>query len=257
MAKSASENQTLVKDAIERLFAVGAHYAYTRSRRHPSVRRFIFGAKSTVEIFDLEKTQALLEKAKTFVHSLGVSGKTLLIVGGKNEARGAVTAAAERLAQPFVAGRWIGGTLSNFKQVRTRVEKLIGLRDARERGELSKYTKLERLLIDRDIERLEHRFGGLVSLAHLPAAVFVIDPRHEAIAVREARALDIPVVAIANSDCDIASIEYPILGNDANMKSITFFVEEIAASFSEGQRIRKEETVSSASAVDAEAQVAA
>ena len=193
---------------------------------------------SKPKIVEPKLTKNALEVAKTFVHSLGAAGKTLLFVGGKNEAQNAVHAAAERLSLPYVAGRWIGGTLSNFKQIRSRVEKLVSLCEAREKGELAKYTKMERVLIDRDIERLERDFGGLVTLTDLPAALFVVDPKCERIAVQEAETCGIPVIGLANSDCDISDIAFPIPGNDTNIKSIGFFVDEIAGAYTEGIKAR-------------------
>jgi small subunit ribosomal protein S2 len=224
---------------IDALFSVGAHYGYKRSRRHPSVASYIFGLKNRIEIFDLEKTSGLLEAAKVFVQSLGRDGKTLLLIGGKPEAREAVRAAASRLAMPYVAGRWIGGTLTNFSEIKKRVARLEGLRESRETGELArKYTKKERLLLDREIARLEENFGGVTSLAGAPAALFVVDPREEHTAVKEAMRLKVPIVALAGSDCDIAGIDHPIIGNDSSRKSIAFFVEAIREAYEAGKRER-------------------
>lgn len=220
---------------IERMFAAGAHFAYSRSKRHPSVASFIFGAKNRVELFDLEKTERLLAAAKNFAKRLGAEKKTLLFVGGKNEARDVVRSAATALGLPHVAGRWIGGTLTNFSEIRKRLNRLEELTQERARGDLTKYTKKERLLIDREIGRLEANFTGLLPLKELPAALFVIDTKHEEVAVTEARKRGIPVIGLANSDCDIELVSYPVLGNDASIASITFFVNEIAGAYREGR----------------------
>jgi len=227
--------QTANDPLIDSLFGVGAHFGYRRSKRHPTAAPFIFGTKGGIEIFDLEKTKAELEKAEVFVKNLALSGKQLLFVGGKSETKAALAAAAERLSQPYVAGRWIGGTLTNFKEIRGRIDKMLDLRSKREKGELIKYTKKERLLIDREIERLENLFSGLISLKSLPAALFVVDPRKEAIAVTEAKKECIPVVALASSDCDLSLINYAIPGNDASRASIAFFVERIAKAYELGK----------------------
>lgn len=153
---------------IQTLFDAGAHFALPRARRHPSAARFIFGTKDRTDIFDLQETSARLEAAREFVRSLG--GKQILFVGGKHEVAELVKAAAQASGSPYVAGRWIGGTLTNFKNIRKRIDRLQKLTDERERGELEKYTKRERLLIDREIEELLARFGGLVSMTELPAA---------------------------------------------------------------------------------------
>jgi small subunit ribosomal protein S2 len=221
---------------IEALFSVGAHYGYKRSRRHPSVAPYIFGLKNRVEIFDLEKTSGLLEAAKAFVRTLGKEGKTMLLVGGKPEAREAVRAAAARLGMPYVAGRWIGGTLTNFSEIKKRLARFADLRASRESGELGKkYTKKERLLLDREIARLEENFGGVTTLTGGPVALFVVDPGHEHTAVREAARMKLHVVALAGSDCNITSIDHAIIGNDSSRRSITFFVEAIAQAYEEGK----------------------
>ena len=227
--------QTVTDPIIDALFAVGAHFGYRRSRRHPSAAPVIFGAKGTVEIFDLEKTRSALAAAEDFVSVLAKAGKAILFVGGKKEAAEAIVVGATTLGMPYVASRWIGGTMTNFGQIRGRVDRMLDLISKREKGELAKYTKKERLLIDRDITRSEELFGGIVPLAALPAALFVVDPRAEETAIREARKQKIPVVALANSDCDMSAITYPIPGNDASRASIKFFVERIVTAYESGR----------------------
>ena len=234
---SAKSTQTANDPIIDALFAVGAHFGYRRSRRHPSAAPVIFGVKGTVEIFDLEKTKSALAAAEDFVTGLAKAGKTILFVGGKKEAAEAIVSGATALGMPFVASRWIGGTLTNFGQIRGRVDRMLDLRAKREKGELAKYTKKERLLIDRDIARSEELFGGIVPLAALPAALFVIDPRAEETAMREARKQKIPMAALANSDCDMSAITYPIPGNDASRASIKFFVDRIVSAYQAGKTI--------------------
>ncbi len=226
---------------IESMFNAGAHFAFSRSRRHPSVAPFIFGAKNKVEIFDLEKTTTLLEDAKNYVKNLGKEGKMVLFVGGKSEARNAVKNAALSLNMPFVDGRWLGGTLTNYTQLRKRVEKMEKLTLEREKGELAKYTKKERLLIDREIANLERFFSGIVTMKELPKALFVVDPKKEKNAVKEAQQLKIPVIALAGSDCDLKEVTNPIVGNDASETSIQFFVAEITKAYNEGKKEGKTE----------------
>lgn len=228
-------SKTTTNSTIDSMFNAGAHFAFSKSRRHPTVSPYIFGIKNKVEIFDLEKTNALLEKSKEFVKNLGKEGKVILFVGGKSEARNAVKNGAMSLGMPYVDGRWIGGTLTNAVQIRKRVEKLEKLTSEREKGELAKYTKKERLLIDREIANLERFFSGIVSLKDLPKALFVIDPRKEKNAVKEALDMGVPVIALAGSDCNIKEISYPMVGNDASQTSIQFFVNEITKAYNEGK----------------------
>jgi small subunit ribosomal protein S2 len=237
-----------IASPIDTMFKAGAHFAFGRSRRHPTVAPYIFGMKNNVEIFDLEKTQGLLAAAAAFVENLAKEGKQLLIVGGKSEARGAVKGAGELLGMPFVDGRWIGGMLTNFGQIRKRVEKLERLTSEREKGELAKYTKKERLLIDRDIANLDRFFSGIIPMKELPKALFVVDPKKEYTAVKEAHDIGIPVIALAGSDCDINAIEYPIVGNDASKSSIEFFVSEVVKAYEAGKMLAKAATPKDATA---------
>ena len=224
-------NKQVNNPMIDSMFKAGAHFGFSKTRRHPSVTPYIFGIKNKVEIFDLEKTSVLLEKAKAYVASLGKEGKTILFVGGKSEARNAVKNGALSINMPYVDGRWIGGTLTNFVQIRKRVEKLERLTSEREKGELAKYTKKERLLIDREIANLERFFSGVVSMKELPKAIFVVDPKKEKTAVSEAMDMGIIIIAIAGSDCNIKAIDYPIVGNDSSQTSIHYLTQEITKAY--------------------------
>lgn len=217
------------------MFKAGAHFGYSRARRHPSTKPFIFGAKNRVEIINLEKSAGALEKAKQFTREIGAAGKQILFVGTKPEVCVHMMEAALSAGMPYVSERWIGGLLTNFHEIKKRVARLEDLTAKREAGELSVYTKKERLLIDREIKTLEKNFGGVTSLSELPKALFVVDPRHEKTAVAEAKRMNIPVIALAGTDCNISMIAYPILGNDSAAQSITFFVREIAEAVREGK----------------------
>jgi len=221
---------------IKTLFDAGAHFGFPRARRHPTAAPFIFGTKDRTDIFDLELTGKRLTAAQEFASSLAQSGKQLLIVGGKNEAIGIVKEVADRIGMPYVAGRWIGGTLTNFKNIRKRIDRLQKFMAERDSGELEKYTKKERLLIDREIENLLSRFGGLVSMIDLPDALFVIDSRHEETAVKEANQLGIPVIGLSNSDCDFARVQYPVPANDTSVKSIRLVADAIVNAYESGKR---------------------
>lgn len=225
------QNEGLITD----MFAAGAHFGYSRSRRHPSVKPFVFGAKSGVEILDLEKTSAELERSKDFIKTLAKGGKQILFVGTKNESKKAIEDGALSVDMPFIVERWAGGVLTNFPEIKKRIARLEDLRAKRENGELAVYTKKERLLIDKDIERLERNFSGIVSMKEPPVAVFVIDPKKESIAVKEAHTMGIPVIALANSDCNLKDVEFAIPGNDSSISSITFFVKQIVDAFKEGR----------------------
>ena len=224
------------KKTIDSMFSAGAHFGLGRSRRHPTVAPYIFGSKNNTDIFDLEKTEGLLEKAKAFVASLAAEGKSILFVGGKKEASVTVKTVAQSLNMPYVDGRWIGGTITNFTQVRKRIDRYEKLVSDKEKGELAKYTKRERMLIDKEIASLEKMFYGIVSMKKAPDAVFVVDPRREKIAVKEASDFNIPVIAISGSDCNILNITYPVVGNDSSKASIQYFTEEMAKAYQSGKK---------------------
>jgi small subunit ribosomal protein S2 len=223
-------------EIIERMFKVGAHFGFSRSRRHPSAIPYLFGTKQRVEIFDLEKTATALERAKAYARALGAEGRMLLLVAGKPEARTIIKTAAMRIGMPYVAGRWIGGTLTNLPEIKKRIARLENLRAARESGELTKYTKKERLLIDREIARLEEGFSGIIPLKDgIPAAMFIVDTRREHIAIAEAQALGVKTIGLTNSDCDLSKVDIAVPGNDAAAESIRFFVDEITAAYQAGR----------------------
>ncbi len=211
----------------EALKNAGLQYGYSRTRRHPSTKPFIEGNHNGVDFINLEKTQEQLENALTFLSSMKNAGKVILFVGVKPEIRQIVKEVALSLNAPYIAERFIGGTLTNFPQIKKRIEKLHELLKKKETGELNVYTKKEQLLIQRDIDRLDRDFGGISSLTNIPHAIVVIDPRHEDMCIKEAKRLHIPVVALSNTDCKIDGIEYPIVGNDGSVSSIRFVLEAI------------------------------
>jgi small subunit ribosomal protein S2 len=222
-------------EIFDAMFGVGAHYGLPKARRHPSVKKYIYGLKQKTDVFDLEKIEELLKQAKNFAKKMGEERKTVLFVGGKPESHAVIKNAAENVDASYCVGRWIGGTITNFSEIKKRVGKLKRLLSNKESGALSKYTKLERLYIDREIEKLQTMYGGLVRLEDkLPSALFVIDPKSEMIAVKEAKDKNIPVIALANSDCDISIIDYPIVANDSARKSIEFFTNEVVNAYKEG-----------------------
>ncbi len=219
------------KDLIEKMFKAGAHFAFSKSRRHPSSKPYIYGVKNRVEIFDLEKTSESLERAKVFAESVAKTGGQMLFLSSKKEAAEIITRALSGTDIPFVAGRWIGGTLTNFSEIKKRVQKMEDLIDKREKGELSKYTKMERLLIDKDIKKLENLFGGIRTMKELPKALFIVDHREDHTARNEANQMKIPIISLAGSDSDMSLVEYPIPANDSSISSINFFVDEIVTAY--------------------------
>jgi len=228
-----TENNTNI---IERLFKAGSHFGFSKSRRHPSTVPFIFGSKNGTDIFDLEITAQQIEDAKKILAEAGENGKKVLFVGTKEEIASAVKTAAEKIEMPFVANRWIGGMLTNYSEIRKRIERLKTLTAERESGELErKYTKKERVVIGREVDKLEFNFGGVKDIERTPALMVVVDPRHNFIAVQEANDMKIPIVAIMNSDCDAGKIQAPIMVNDALTTSVELVLSELTDAYTEGR----------------------
>ncbi len=214
---------------IQEMFEVGAHYGYSRTRRHPTTKQYIYGSKNRTDIIDIEKTEAQLEKVEELLKTIVGSGRQVIFVGSKPELRDLVKGTAESLNMPYVDERWIGGTLTNWKQIKSRVVMLEDLGEKSEGGTLMYKTKKEKLLLERKIEKLGRRFGGLTTLKGIPAALVVIDGREEVNAVMEAHMMGIPVIALSNTDNDIRLVDFPIMANDNSRKSVDFFLKQFAA----------------------------
>jgi len=221
---------------VERLFETGAHFAQVKSRRHPSMKPYVLGTKAKVEIFDLAKADVQLTKAMEVMATLSRDGKTILFVGGKREVANCVRETAKKIGQPYVASRWLGGTISNFTEIKKRIDRLADLTQKRETGELAKlYTKLERIFIDREIQRLEDRLGGITTLSKRPDAMVIVDTKAEAHATKEAKDAGIPVIGIMSSDCDLTDARFPIAVNDASKKTVALVLSELSSAFESGK----------------------
>lgn len=215
----------------EALMEAGVHYGYSRTRRHPTVTPYLYGNKNGTDIIDLDKMMPQIEKVGSFLGELGSAGKSVLFVGVKPEARNAVIETATTLKQPYITERWIGGILTNFGEIKRRIEKLEKMKEERVSGEYAKYTKKEQLLINREMERLNKYFSGLIGMTKMPDAIIVVDSKKEHIAILEARKMNIPVISIGNTDCNIKNIEYPIIANDSSASSIGAILAILKAAF--------------------------
>ncbi|MDQ5890013.1 MAG: small subunit ribosomal protein [Patescibacteria group bacterium] len=221
---------------VREMFEAGAHFGYSKSRRHPSVETFIFGYKNKVAILNLEKGAESLSKILDFVSDLGQNGKQILFVGNKAEAKQVVKAGALSINMPYVAERWIGGALTNTSEIKKRLNRLEEIKADEENGALQKYTKKERNLIAKEKEDLERNFGGITGLKKLPDAMLVIDSDAEVIAMNEAIKMHIPVIGLANSDCNISNLNYALVGNDASVRSIEYFISKVVEAYKEGKK---------------------
>jgi small subunit ribosomal protein S2 len=228
------ENKKEVDTTVEKMFKAGAHFGYSKTRRHPSVSKYIYATKNKGDIIDLEQTSLMLDKAAEFIKDLGSKGKTVLFVGTKPEAKTAIKEAAESLNMPYIVERWIGGTISNFTEIKKRIAELENYHKDSTTGGLDKYTKKERMVMSKKMEKLTRYYSGLLGLKKAPDALFVIDAKSEHIAATEAQKSNIPVIALVNSDSNIKKIDYPIVGNDSGIPSIKFFTLAIVNAYKEG-----------------------
>lgn len=221
---------------LKRLFNTGAHFAQVKARRHPSMKPFLVGTKGRQEIIDLEKTTVQLDAAKAVMTTLAKEGKTILFVGGKVEVSALVKKAAQDMNAPFVATRWLGGTISNWTEIKKRIDRLAELEDTSATGVMSKqHTKLEIVKMDREKKRLQERLDGITTLTKRPDVLLVVDSKHEKYAVKEANEARIPVIALMSSDCNLKEVAYPIVANDASRDTVKLVLTDLVEAFKKGQ----------------------
>lgn len=213
-----------LKDLLE----AGCHFGHQSRRWNPAMKKYIYGERDGVHIFDLVQTKAGLDAALEFVKKLVKEGGVVLFVGTKRQAQEVVKREAIKAGMPYMALRWLGGMLTNFGQMQKRVHKLKDLKAKRESGDLKKYTKREQLLFDREIAGLEKFLGGVADMEKMPEALFVVDTHREEVAVREANKMGIPVVGMVDTNGDPGRVDYVIPVNDDAVKSIELVVETIA-----------------------------
>jgi small subunit ribosomal protein S2 len=239
----------VVEITMQELLEAGVHFGHQTRRWNPKMKPYIFGKRNGIYIIDLSKTLKQFREAAEFVYKLGQEGRRLLFVGTKRQAQDAVAEEARRCGQYFVTHRWLGGTLTNFVTIRQSVERLLDI-EARLAEEGGAHTKKEKLRLDRERERMNRNLEGVRDLEALPDAIFVVDPKKEAIAVAEANKLKIPVAAVIDSNSDPTGITYPIPGNDDAIRAIATYCDLISDAVLDG--IQQEMTKSGGDVGEAE-----
>lgn len=229
--------------SLQELLEAGVHFGHQVRRGHPRMKPYIFGARDGVHIIDLTQSEKCLKEAAEFVYELGKTNKVLLFVGTKKQARPIVEELAQKLHAPYMVARWMGGFLTNFDEIKKNIKLLKDYKAQKEKGELSKYTKKEQLLLERKMAKLEKDFAGVMDMEKVPDVVFITDAVSENIAIREANRLGIKVVALADSNCNVSEIDYPIPGNDDAIKSIKILVGAIASAYEAGKKEAVKEAV--------------
>ena len=214
--------------SMKQLLEAGVHFGHQTRRWNPKMAPYIFTERNGIYIIDLQKTVRKLDEAYNFVHEVAANGGEILFVGTKKQAQEAVKEEAERVGMYYVNARWLGGMLTNFKTMRTRVERLAQLKKMQEDGTFDMLPKKEVMKLMGDMEKLEKYLGGVKDMKKLPGALFIVDPRKEKIAVAEAKKLGIPVVAIVDTNCDPDEIDYVIPGNDDAIRAVKLIAGAMA-----------------------------
>ena len=222
--------------SMKQLLEAGVHFGHQTRRWNPKMAKYIFTERNGIYIIDLQKTVRKVDEAYEFVRSVAEEGKTVLFVGTKKQAQEAVKEEAIRSGQFFVNERWLGGMLTNFQTIQKRINRLKELETMESDGTFDVLTEKEVMQLRHEMSRLEKYLGGIKEMRKIPGAIFIVDPRKERIAVAEARKLNIPIVAIVDTNCDPDEIDYPIPGNDDAIRAVKLLTEKIADAVIDGNK---------------------
>ena len=224
---------------MKSLLEAGVHFGHQKRRWNPKMRQYIFSARNGIHIIDLQQTLKLLEKAKEFIADVSAQGKRVVFVGTKRQAHETITNEAQRCGAFYVSTRWLGGTLTNFKTIQTRMDYLVKLEERKAAGEFERRPKKEAQRLEDSIKRLNRYLGGIKEMVEMPGALFVVDIGKESLAVAEAERVGVPVVALVDSDCDPTKVDYVIPGNDDAIRSIRLVTGQMADAVIEGRNRRE------------------
>jgi small subunit ribosomal protein S2 len=224
--------------SIKELLEAGVHFGHQTKRWNPKMKKFLFGERNGIYIIDLQKTLKKFQEAQSFVQDVANRGEAVLFVGTKKQAVDTVQEEATRAGSPYVNRRWLGGTLTNFQTITRSISRLKQLEDMKATGKFEAFSKKEVLKLEREMEKLNHALLGIKQMEQLPGAVFIIDPKTERIAVREARRLAIPVVAVVDTNCDPDEVDFPIPGNDDAIRAIRLITARLADAVVEARGAR-------------------
>ena len=250
MISSGDKETTQETITMKALLEAGVHFGHPTQRWHPRMNQYIFAQRNGIHIIDLQQSMSLLERAAAFVRDLVSNGETVLFVGTKRQAQDPIEQAANKCGMFYVRNRWLGGMLTNFHTIQRRIEHLIRLEDEKDKGTLAVLTKKEGLKKEEELGRLNRNFGGVKKMNRIPGAIFIVDIGQEKIAVEEGRKMNIPIVALVDTDCDPDLVDYPIAANDDAIRSINLVANYISDAVIEGMT-RRELQVSS---IDTESQ---
>jgi small subunit ribosomal protein S2 len=229
--------------SMKALLETGVHFGHRTRKWNPRMKPYIFTERNGIHIIDLQQTLDALEKAYALIRDSVAAGGSLLFVGTKRQAQETIETEAGRSGMPYVNQRWLGGTLTNWQTIRSRIDELSDLERQRDAGEFQQLTKKEALMKNREIERLQGRLGGIREMRSLPRLLFVVDVRREETAIHEANLLRIPVIALVDTNCDPTGVDYVIPSNDDAIRAIKLIASKIADAALEGRALRKDEEI--------------
>jgi small subunit ribosomal protein S2 len=227
--------------SMKQLLEAGVHFGHQTRRWNPKMARFIFTERNGIYIIDLQKTVKKVEEAYAFLRDVAASGAPILFVGTKKQAQNSIREEATRCNMFYVNERWLGGTLTNFRTIQTRIARLKELEAMFADGTTAQYTKKEAIIMKRELDKLEKNLGGIKDMKKLPGAIFVIDSKKEEIAISEARKLNIPVIATVDTNCDPDLVDFPIPANDDAIRAVKLLAGKMADAILEGRQGQQEE----------------
>lgn len=233
---------------MKSLLEAGVHFGHQTQRWHPRMKQYIFAQRNGIHIIDLQQSMVLLERARQFVSQVVEGGESVLFVGTKRQAQDSIEQAAKRCGMFYVNHRWLGGTLTNFPTMQSRIDYLVRLEERKARGGFRQLPKKEAMKLDEEIQRLNRNFGGVKEMTRLPGAMFVVDISREKIAVAEGRRMNIPIVAVVDTDGDPDLVDYPIAANDDAIRSIGLVTARMADAVAQGMNRRRERASAAAEA---------
>lgn len=221
---------------MQELLEAGVHFGHQVRRGNPRMKPYIYGVRDGVHIIDLAKSEEMLKEAVQAAYDLGKSGKVMMLVGTKKQAKEIIESLAKEVGTPYLNSKWVGGLLTNWDEIKKNIKKLSSLKEEQEKGTLSRYTKKERLLIDRKLQKFQSMLGGVADLDKIPDALFIIDAPAEITAVKEAQRMGLTMIGFSDTNADPGWMDYPVAANDDGIKSIKLIAETVVRAYGEGKK---------------------
>lgn len=223
--------------SMQELLEAGVHFGHQVRRGNPKMKPYVYGAREGVHIIDLAKSEEMLKAAAEAAYELGKNNKVMLLVGTKKQAREIIEALGKEVQTPYITSKWVGGLLTNFDEIKKNIKRLSDLREEKEKGSLTRYTKKERLLISRKLDKFQENLGGVSDLLKVPDALFIVDAVADATAVKEGQRVGVTLLGFSDTNANPNDFDYPIAANDDGIKSIKLIAETVIQAYGEGKKV--------------------